>query len=330
MNKTFYAAAVTTNLQCTADRYEELLKTANSHNNLWGWRNDRAVGQIAVMSLEKDISSLSVSMSAFVRDGSEALPAENVKCSFIRETKAFVGSGKYDNKTRGSFPDVIWNAEPVSLKAKSLVSVWVSFDIPKGIKTGEYKGNITLKDEDTGYSLDVPYSVRVLALTMPEPEDYYFDIELWQYPYRVSSYYGLEPFGKKHTELLKKHMLIYKNMGGNAITASILHEPWAGQTYGEYPSMVKWTKGKDGKFAFDFTDFDKWVALNKEIGIGDKIVCYSLAPWSGKVTYYDEKRDKIKSVSLKPESISLKRFGVSSSRLLQSIPRKRAGITIFI
>ena len=43
---------------------------------------------------------------------------------------------------------------------------------------------------------------------------------------------------------------------------------------------MKWTKEKDGSFTYDFTDFDKWVQFNKDLGIGDKIVIYSIAPVS--------------------------------------------------
>lgn len=300
MNKTFYAVAVTTNLQCTAGRYEELLETSNSHNNLWAWRGDRCSGQTAILSFEKDITSLSVAMTEFSRSDGETLPADCAQCVFIKETKAFVGNGKKDDKSRESFPDILWSDEPVYLKAKSVQSVWINFDIPEEAKSGQYTGKIVIKNNDNGEVEEISYSVQVLALTMPKPEDYLFDIELWQYPYRVAQYYGVEPFSKEHMEILKQHMLLYKNMGGHAITVSIAEEPWNGQTYGEYPSMIKWTKKAGGVFEFDFTDFDKWVGLCVDLGIADKIVCYSMIPWGNKITYLDEKKGKMKSISPKP------------------------------
>lgn len=300
MNKTFYAVAVTTNLQCTAGRYEELLETSNSHNNLWAWRGDRCSGQTAILSFEKDITSLSVAMTEFSRSDGETLPADCAQCVFIKETKAFVGNGKKDDKSRESFPDILWSDEPVYLKAKSVQSVWINFDIPEEAKSGQYTGKIVIKNNDNGEVEEIHYSVQVLALTMPKPEDYLFDIELWQYPYRVAQYYGVEPFSKEHMEILKQHMLLYKNMGGHAITVSIVEEPWNGQTYGEYPSMIKWTKKAGGVFEFDFTDFDKWVGLCVDLGIADKIVCYSMIPWGNKITYLDEKKGKMKSISPKP------------------------------
>ncbi len=93
-------------------------------------------------------------------------------------------------------------------------------------------------------------------------------------------------------------MLLYKSLGGHAITASIVEEAWGGQTYGggntiHYPSMIKWIKKADKEWNFDFTHFDKWVELNKSIGIADKIICYSMMPWNGIIKYFDESKQKI-------------------------------------
>ena len=53
-----------------------------------------------------------------------------------------------------------------------------------------------------------------------------------------------------------------------------------------YPSMIKWIKNGDS-FTYDYTDFDKWVSFNKSLGIGDKIVLYSVAPWHNSFTYWE-------------------------------------------
>ena len=115
----------------------------------------------------------------------------------------------------------------------------------------------------------------------------------------------VEPFSEEHLELLRQHMELYKSLGGHAITASIVEEAWGGQTYGggnsiHYPSMIKWIKNTDGTWEFDYTDFDKWVALNKEIGIADKIICYSMMPWDGIVKYKDMATNTVKSMTANP------------------------------
>jgi hypothetical protein len=38
---------------------------------------------------------------------------------------------------------------------------------------------------------------------------------------------------------------------------------------------------------YDYTDFDAWVTFCKEMGLGDKIVLYSIAPWHNTITYWE-------------------------------------------
>ena len=118
-------------------------------------------------------------------------------------------------------------------------------------------------------------------------------------------YYDVEPFSDKHIHILKQHMLLYKSLGGHAITASIVEEAWGGQTYGgeQYHSLSvndKMDKKADKEWNFDFTHFDKWVELNKSIGIADKIICYSMMPWNGIIKYFDESKKKYKKVRVNP------------------------------
>ena len=132
--------------------------------------------------------------------------------------------------------------------------------------------------------------MRVQNAELPDNYRDTFDIELWQYPYTSAEYYNVEPFSDEHLEIMKSSMELYKKAGGHAITASIIEDAWDGQTYSandvHYPSMIKWIKNGDS-FTYDYTDFDKWVSFNKSLGIGDKIVLYSVAPWHNSFTYWE-------------------------------------------
>jgi len=284
MQERFKIVAVSTDIACTQDQYGKLEASQNSHTSLTAWKNDRAIAQIAVLSGDEKLAGLSVAAQG-------DFPGV-VSCAFIRETKAFVGNGKQDNGTRSAYPDVIWSDEPVDVDANSVQAVWVTFSVPRDAAAGVYTGEIALSLAETGERHTVVYTLEVLDLTAPDPQDYQFDIELWQYPYRVADYYGAEPFSQGHFDILRPHMEKYRELGGHAITVSIVEEPWNGQTYGRYPSMIKWTRRRDRSFAFDFSQFDRWVEFCHSIGLGDKIVCYSLIPWGNRIRYYDEKKKK--------------------------------------
>lgn len=293
MQGDFKAVAVSTDIACTQDQYEALSAAQNSHTVLAAWKNDRAVAQIAVLSGGGRLKGLAVSAGEFT--GSPGRFAGSVDCAFIRETKAFVGNGKQDNGSRSAYPDIIWSDDPMDVEARSVQPVWVTFTVPKDAQPGTYTGEIVLSTAKVRAA--IPYTLEVLDLTAPDPQDYQFDIELWQYPYRVADYYGVEPFSEEHFAILRPHLEKYRELGGHAVTASIVEEPWNGQTYGRYPSMIKWTRRVDRTFSFDFSQFDRWVEFCHSIGLGDKIVCYSLIPWGNRIRYYDEKKKKERCIA---------------------------------
>lgn len=314
-NPAIHGSIVDTNSHYTQDRYDEVMNLGTMSEELYGWKADKAISEIVLASKDGVIKNLTVSSSDF-KSESGVISKENIIPTFIKETKAYIGDAGYhngpnsnpsqtpnDDSLKKSVPDILYTSDPINMDLNSLQSVWIEMNIPKNINPGSYKGTITVSGEGID-NLNFNYTLEVLDATMPDSTDYDFDIELWQYPYSSAEYYGVEPFSKEHFEILTPIMSKYKELGGHAITTSIVEEAWGGQTYSlnkvRYPSMIKWTKKADGTFNFDFTDFDKWVQFNKDLGIGDKIVCYSMIPWGNNVTYYDEASSSTKSETLLP------------------------------
>ena len=159
----------------------------------------------------------------------------------------------------------------MNIGTNKLQNIWVSVKVPAGTAAGSYTGTVTVTAKELAEPLTFTYTLKVADAELPDATKFKdgFDMELWQNPYRIAEYYDVTPFSEEHFEILKSHMGLYKNAGGHAITTTIVEEAWAGQTYGEgtvkFPSMVKWTKKADGKWSFDYTDFDKWVTFNKDV-----------------------------------------------------------------
>ncbi len=294
--------------------YDRILNCGrNKSINLWAWKNDKAVAEFAILSADKELSNVSVKASD-LNGESGAIPSSLVKLSFVKEVKAYNGhAGWYANNPgnimprgkREYYPEVIYSDEPISVGKDKLQLVWAEIRIPEDILSGVYHGTITISAENTEKTVELDYILEVLDITMPDAANYLFDTEYWSHPYNVAYYYDVEPFSDRHLKILKQHMEIYKNLGGHAVTASIVEEAWGGQTYGynrdiHYPSMIKWIKTVDGNWKFDYTHFDKWVQLNKSIGIADKIICYSMMPWKNVIRYYDEAKKKEMKMTVNP------------------------------
>lgn len=298
------------------DRYiqDDFGRILNTHKEksfkLWAWKNDKACAEFAILCAE-NLENVKISISDLTGT-KEIIPSDNIKLSFIKEVKAYTGhAGWYANNPnnvmpkgeRKYFPEVIYSDAPVSICRDRLQLVWTEVQIPKNISSGLYSGSITVCADNTSKNVTLDFAVEVLDITMPDSGNYTFDVEYWHHPYNVAYYYGVEPFSEKHLEILKQHMLLYKSLGGHAVTASIVEEAWGGQTYGfgrdiHYPSMIKWIKTCDNKWKFDYSHFDKWIELNKNLGIADKIICYSMMPWKNVVRYYDESKQKYKKIKV--------------------------------
>lgn len=305
------------NRQYTQDLYD-VVKTKNTTSaGLTAWKNDKAISELVLFSKNGSLKNVSVTASALT-NGTATIPAENVTTTFIKSTKAYNGTylGYGDknrvipaatDSNRSESSDILYQkGGSVDIPENSLQPVWVEFSIPKDAAAGSYTGTLTANAEGIQTPLVFHYTVEVQDAVLPDIEEMagIFDVELWQYPYSSAEYYNVTPFSDEHLEIMRSSMEKYREVGGHAITATIVEEAWNGQTYSKkdvhYPSMVKCTKNSDGTFSYDYTDFDKWVTFCKSLGLGDKIVLYSIAPWHGSFSYWEN--GQLKYESLNPDN----------------------------
>lgn len=297
-------AIVDTDTQYTQDRYGEVVGKTAMSGRLSAWKNDKATGELVLFSKNCSLENVQIQAGALTC-GSDIISAEHVKTTFIKSAKAYNGSylGYGDPNralpaetasNRSESSDILYQeGGSVEIGWNSLQPVWVEFDIPKDAKAGSYTGTLTATAKDLAEPITFTYTIEVQDAVLSDAEERssVFDIELWQYPYSSAEYYGVEPFSEEHLAFMRSSMEKYKEVGGHAITTTISEDAWNAQTYSKneirYPSMVKWTKDSDGSFAYDYTDFDKWVEFCKSLGIGDKIVLYSIAPWHNSFTYWE-------------------------------------------
>lgn len=292
------------NTQHTQDLYGTIKTQNTASAALKAWKNDKAISELVLFSKNCALENVTVTASALT-NGTATIPAGNVTATFIKSTKAYNGSylgyGSKDRavpaataSNRSESSDILYQkGGSVDIPYNSLQPVWVEFAIPKGTAAGTYTGTLTANADGIAAPLTFTYTVEVQDAELPDVSELakVFDVELWQYPYSSAEYYNVTPFSEEHLAIMRSSMEKYKEVGGHAITTTIVEEAWSGQTYSKndvhYPSMVKWTKNSDGSFAYDYTDFDKWVTFCKSLGLGDKIVLYSIAPWHNSFTYWE-------------------------------------------
>lgn len=260
---------------------------------LHSWRGERVNAQIVLRS-ENSHDHLRFAPSS-VAAGNTRIPIE---ARFVRYTLA-------DGKPQG---DILDDAQTLPLSAGANRPVWITLDVPAATPPGDYRGELVVLSDSA--RLAVPLRLRVLPATLPAPERWSFHLDLWQHPQAVARWHDVPAWSDAHLALLEPSMKRLAAAGQKTITCSIIEEPWNGQTYDRFPSMIEWRKKADGTWAYDYRVFDRWVSfMSGRCGLKHaRIHCYSMLPWSLKFRYFDEKENRHVDLALQPGTPAFDEF----------------------
>jgi len=160
--------------------------------------------------------------------------------------------------------------------------IWVSIEVPESALPGIYVDTLTVD----GWQIRL--RVNVQDWVMPPARDREFYLNLWQQPYSVARYYGVEPWSEEHFDLLRPYARMLAKAGQRAISTVLIHEPWGEQSNDLFLPMVETRLTADGEWAYDYDVFDRWVQFMLDNGVGPDIECFSMIPWEMKFRYFDE------------------------------------------
>ena len=275
---------------------------------LKAWRGERVNAQ-AVLWTNVDLNDVELQVSD-LRSGGNVISAANVRSHFVRYVMTDElnkdgkgGCGCRDNKAEWDssvVADVLDINKWLPIQRKTAQPLWLNVRVPEDAKPGTYTGTVTVRGGGMG-DKTLKLSVQVVNRTLPKPQDWHLNLDLWQNPYAVARYYKVPLWSKAHFDAMRPIMKMLADAGQKAITASIMHRPWAGQTEDHYDSMVTRIKHLDGSWTYDYAVFDRWVDfMLNDVGIDGLISCYTMIPWALSFDYYDEATNRIQFVEAKP------------------------------
>ncbi|HVX46530.1 MAG TPA: glycoside hydrolase domain-containing protein, partial [Mycobacteriales bacterium] len=113
------------------------------------------------------------------------IPAKNLSYHFLdyvhlNHNSVFGGNQPVDNvvhKAPGDFPDALSNDRTRTVPANTTQPIWIRSYIPKQTAPGTYAGTVTIHT-DSGDS-QVPISLQVEKVTIPDAQDSSFTTALW-------------------------------------------------------------------------------------------------------------------------------------------------------
>mgnify|MGYP000989734081 CR=1 FL=1 len=259
----------------------------------YAYRGDLFSSSFIIENLSSESLSVKIEPSS-LRSSEASISSDYISIRIVQKARGHIGRG-YDRTLMPDFPkieldDIIDYKSQARIKANSSLRFFYYVDFPKDAKPGLYKGKINIYHENSNYKFE--FSIELLDLCRKKSP---FDINLWQYPFSSYRFYKLsekELFGKRHLDILRKHLLLYKAISGKTLTTTIVDEPCAHQTYDDSPSMVR-EVSKDGSYDFDYSYFDSFVHLGESYDMLDKIYAFSLISWDA-----DSKDKKFRQIFL--------------------------------
>jgi alpha-N-acetylglucosaminidase len=255
------------------------------------WKGEKVHTQLVIWHTGP-LKNVRIQPGTLKNSKGDSIPASHITPGFVR----YVLSDGLNKEGHGCGiqpgADSSWAADGIDFSTSKEVPayttqpVWISMAIPRHIPAGVYTG--MLRVIAGGIKRDLVYTVNVQQHILPEPAAWRFHLDLWQNPYAVARVHQVPVWSKAHVDALKPYMQLLANAGQKTITVSMIYDPWRGQTYDIYGSMIKWIKKKDGAWRYDYTIFDQWVHFMMRLGIDKLINCYTMVPWNNKFYYYDE------------------------------------------
>lgn len=268
------------------------------------WKGEKVHTRILVWT-KKSIPELSIKTGDLVNGRSNRINNKNIKAAFVRYvmTDEFGrGCGKRKTKDYDSslVEDPIDIIDRINVQANTVQPIWLSVQVPGDIPAGKYSGTITI---NASKKFDLKISLNVQNHHLPPPDQWKFDLDLWQSADAVAKVHNVNLWSDEHFNLMRPYFTMLAKAGQKSITAMIISQPWGDtHTYYKDPTLIGWTKKRDGSWAFDYTVFDRYISLLMSCGINKHINCYSMVTWDLSFIYYDEALGKETSVKVKPGS----------------------------
>lgn len=276
------------------------------------WRGEKISAE-AVLWTEREIADATVSVSK-VRNGLRSIPSENIEVSFAKYVTSDgfqEGYGQCGFRNKEDFDsllvaDMLGDSFIGKIDSNRCQPIWLSIKIPHDAVPGTYKGELKLRSASG--TQKIPFSFEVIEMTLPEPSEWKFHLDLWQNPYSIARYHKVELWSEEHFRYMEPVMKILAEAGQKVITTTILDRPWNGQTEDAFGSMVTKTLKSDGTWEYGYDVFDRWVEFMMGLGIDRQISCYSMIPWHLEFDYYDENLGQTCSLKASPESQEYKAY----------------------
>jgi hypothetical protein len=222
---------------------------------LVGARNGEFSGQIAV-GWDRPIKNLKAEASDLKQAGGDAvIRADHVRVRYLKLVHYGYNAQYWYDQIIEDPPAEI----PVHKSSGGATGgVFVSVAVPRDAAPGDYAGTVTVSFEGMEPA-EVPVRLSVADWTLPDPPAYGAYAGIYQSPETLSMHYKVPMWSEKHWDLIEQSFRLLGHVGNDFVHVPIINRSQTGNDAG----WVCWVRKKDGSFGYDFTVFDRYMALVK-------------------------------------------------------------------
>jgi len=160
--------------------------------------------------------------------------------------------GEVVRKAPGLFPDPLLPPALDKLDADASQPIFVTFHVPKGQRPGVRKARLVV-GADQG-CIEQPFTVRVVKATLPNERTLAVTNWFSALGPRFKGFHGTDDWGDAHWKVLEHYATVMAAYRQNVVLTPIY-------------SLIDFSVGPDGKLAFGFERFDRWVKLFQAAGV---------------------------------------------------------------
>ncbi|TDD47000.1 DUF4091 domain-containing protein [Kribbella antibiotica] len=237
-------------------------------------------------------------------NGARSLAAANLSYTFVdyknlNRNTGFGSQPMYPpvRKAPGAFPDPLSNARTWTVAPRTTQSIWVTAAVPKGTAAGVYAGTATVATSKG--AVEVPVSVDVRAVTLPDPKDQTFETTLWNVFFGEISWapngqtmeetYKYPRYSPQYWDLLDKVATQMKRHRTNTLTLPLVNLLVDGNT------TVTNNSNATGVYTFDWSRIDEIIQFMLDRGVVKRLEGF----WVSADTYnWGRPQDGVREVEI--------------------------------
>lgn len=201
---------------------------------LQGWKGERVNCQLLVWSAGKD-EQISINAKEFSKDNfrinKDCISISVMKYvltdEFLNELSRSCGPRNKDKVPAHIRPDLLSNENSFMPDDPGTRPVWISVNIPGDVPAGIYTGVVSR--QSASGTVNHVITLEVQDKILPPPSEWSFHLDLWQNPYAVARYHGVELWSEEHLDLLRPLLKKLANAGQKCITTTLVDKPWGGK-----------------------------------------------------------------------------------------------------